>query len=64
MYETTQGIKFEIIVTQTEIFYRDEVGGALEWHNTNINRLLVDKMVMQITGEDSLYGASVLSVEA
>lgn len=64
MYVTTQGVKFEIIIANNEIMFKDEVGGTLSWYDNDYNRLLVRDMVHSITGVESSEGASVLSIGA
>lgn len=45
----TNGIKFDVITTDNEILFMDENGGSLTWELNDINLVLVDAMIKEIT---------------
>ena len=52
MYITTQGIRFDIVTTNSEITYLDENNETLTWDNTISNAELVNVMVHELTTKE------------
>lgn len=44
-------VMFKIVTSEDEIMFIDEDGGSLKWDNNKTNKVSIEQMVEQITGE-------------